>query len=168
MIEQNVQVLQCNDERVWVRLGSQTGCTACDSGRGCGAGLFAKLLRREPVVLELARNDVYVEAGQMLTLAVPERLFLKLVFASYGWPLLAAVAGAYAAYSAGVWLQLGPLPVDLLTLAGGGVAAWALLRINRRANATESILQSLHMTACQRSDTPDLCQGATKAPAHFN
>jgi len=65
-------------------MGSQSGCTACDDGRGCGAGLFAKLLRRKPVVLELARNDIDVEAGQMLTLAVPEQLFMRLVLASYG------------------------------------------------------------------------------------
>ena len=123
MIEQNVHVLQCNVERVWVRMGSQTGCTACDKGQGCGAGLFAKLLRRKPVVLELARNDVDVEAGQMLTLAFPEQLFMKLVLTSYGWPLLAALAGAYAGFVAGSELQLGSQMTDVLTLVAGGLAA---------------------------------------------
>ena len=95
MIEQNVQVVRCQEKRVWVRLGSQTGCTACDNGNGCGAGIFAKLLQRKPVILELAQNDMSVEPGQMVTLAFSEQVYLKLVFASYGWPLLAALAGAF-------------------------------------------------------------------------
>jgi len=168
MIEQNVQVLQCSDERIWVRMGSRTGCTACDNGEGCGAGLFTKLLRRKPVVLELARNDIDVQAGQMLTLAFPEQLFMKLVFTSYGWPLLAALAGAYSGYVAGAWLQLGPLMIDMLTLAAGGLAAWTLLRLTRHANTTETVLNSLSMTACLRSVTPGLCKGTASAPEHFN
>jgi len=166
MIEQNVHVLQCSGERMWVRMGSQTGCTACDNGEGCGAGLFAKLLQRKPVVLELARNDVDVKAGQMLTLAVPAQLFMKLVLTSYGWPLLAALAGAYAGYGAGSWLQLDPHVIDLLTLAAGVLAAWVFLRLIRRANTTESILKSLSVTACHRSETPNMCLGATKTPVH--
>jgi positive regulator of sigma E activity len=168
MIEQNVHVLQCSEDRLWVRMGSQTGCTACDNGRGCGAGLFAKLLQREPVVLELARNDIDVKAGQMLTLALPEQLFMKLVLSAYGWPLLAALAGAYAGYGAGSWLQLDPLMTDLLTLAAGGLAAWIILRLNRSANTTEAMLESLGATACLRSATPDMCNGASRPPGQVN
>ena len=168
MIEQNVHVLQCSGERMWVRMGSQTGCTACDNGKGCGAGLFAKLLQRKPVVLELPRNDVNVEAGQMLTLAVPAQLFMKLVLTSYGWPLLAALAGAYAGYGAGAWLQLDPSMTDLLTLAAGGLAAWMFLRLIRRANTTETILKSLSVTACRCSETPNMCNRTAKTPAHPN
>lgn len=168
MIEQNVHVLQCNDERVWVRMGSQTGCTACDNGQGCGAGLFAKLLQRKPVVLELARNDVDVEAGQMLTLAFPEQLFMKLVLTSYGWPLLAALAGAYAGFVAGSELQLGSQMTDVLTLVAGGLAAWIILRLLRRANMAESILKSLNMTVCRTSETPNMCHGTLDGSAHFN
>jgi len=168
MIEQNVHVLQCSDERLWVRMGSQTGCAACDNGRGCGAGLFAKLLQRKPVVLELARNDVDVKAGQMLTLALPEQLFMKLVLSAYGWPLLAALAGAYAGYGAGTWLQLDPQMTDLLTLAVGGLAAWIILRLIRSANTTEAMLKSLGATVCLRSETPEMCHGASRPPEHFN
>jgi len=168
MIEQNVHVLQCSGERMWVRMGSQTGCTACDNGEGCGAGLFAKLLQRKPVVLELARNDVDVQAGQMLTLAVPAQLFMKLVLTSYGWPLLAALAGAYAGYGAGSWLQLDAQTIDLMTLVSGALAAWLFLRLIRRANTAETILKSLSVTACRCAETPSMCIGAAKTPAHPN
>jgi len=164
MIEQNVHVLQCSNDRMWVRMGSQTGCPACDNGKGCGAGLFAKLLQRKPVVLELARNGIDVEAGQMLTLAVPGQLFMKLVLASYGWPLLAALAGAYAGNGVGSWLQLDPQTTDLMTLAAGIAAAWIFLRLIRRSNTTETILKSLRMTTCRYPETPDMCNGARNAP----
>jgi len=167
MIEQNVHVLQCDGERLWVRMGARAGCKACDSGRGCGAGLFARLLQRKPVVLELARNGIDVQAGQMLTLAFPEQLFAKLVFASYGWPLLAALAGAYAGYAAGSWFGLGPLATDMLTFAAGVLAASALLRSVRRANTAESILRSMSVTVCIRPDSPDMCNGTAKTPARF-
>ncbi|MGA9572740.1 MAG: SoxR reducing system RseC family protein [Lysobacterales bacterium] len=166
MIEQNVQVLQFSDEHLWVRMGSQNGCTACESGMGCGAGLFAKLLRRETVVLELPRNGIKVETGQMLTLSFPERLYTKLVFASYGWPLLAALAGAFAGYGAGVWLHLSALLIDALTLAGGGLAAFVLLQFINRGRTTETLLESLSMAVCSPSDTPDLCSGLAKKPGH--
>ena len=106
MIEQNVQVVRCGDEKVWVRMGSQSGCTACDNGQGCGAGVFAKLLRRKPVVIEVAQKGLIAEPGQMVTLAFPERIYVRLVLASYAWPLLAALAGAPALFWPGLWLVI--------------------------------------------------------------
>ena len=162
MIEQNVQVLQCTDEQLKVRMGAQTGCKACDNGMGCGAGLFAKLIQRKPVVLELARNDIEVEVGQMLTLAFPERLYLKLVIASYGWPLFAALAGAFAGYSAAAWMRLSPVMTDAVTLAGGVLFAWGSIRLISNRKAAEAILNSLNMTVCFPSSTPNMCTGKGK------
>ena len=159
MIEQNVQVLRCGNERLWVRMGSRSGCTACDNGKGCGAGLFAKLIRNKPVILELARNNLEVESGQMLTLAVPEQVYLKLVFASYGWPLLAALGGAFAGHSLTTWLQFSPVLVDAATLIGGILAAWFVLRFFKSQKTVEVILNSLETTICLPSKTPNMCNG---------
>jgi sigma-E factor negative regulatory protein RseC len=166
MIEQNVQVLRCDKESLWVRIGTQSGCTACDNGQGCGAGLFAKLIRRKPVILELARNEMNVEAGQMLTLAFPEQVYLKLVFASYGWPLIAALAGALAGYSLTSWAGLQALAIDAATLSGGVLAAWVTMRFFRSRDTAETILNSLHMTICNPSNTPNMCTGMVKKPEH--
>jgi len=162
MIEQNVQVLRCESQRFWVRMGTQSGCTACDNGKGCGAGLFAKLLQRKPVVLELARNDMQIQAGQMLTLAFPEQVYLKLVLTSYGWPLLSALAGAYAGYIMGVWLQFGLVMVDVATLTGGILAAWLVLRFFKSRKTAEVILNSLDTTICLPSNTPNMCNSTHK------
>lgn len=162
MIEQNVQVVRCQGDRLWVRLGSQSGCTACDNGNGCGAGLFARLLQRKPVVLELKRNDLSVEEGQMLTLAFPEQVYLKLVFASYGWPLLAALAGAFAGNALGVWLQLGLAAVDVLTLFAGLLAGWFVMRMIRTKTNNNTILNALDAAIYFPSATPNMCTSSQK------
>ena len=166
MIEQSVQVLRCDSENMWVRMGTQSGCTACDNGKGCGAGLFAKLMRRKPVILKLAQTDVEVEAGQMLVLAFPEQVYIKMVFASYGWPLLAALAGAFAGHGLGKWLELTPVLTDAATLVAGILAAWFVLRVLRSRNITQSILDSLHMTVCIPSNTPNMGTASRKNPEH--
>ena len=145
-------------------MGGQSGCTACDNGKGCGAGLFAKLLQRKPVTLELARIDLNVEAGQMLTLAFPGQVYMKLVLASYGWPLMAALAGAVAGHSLATWAGFQAVAIDAATLAGGVLAAWLCLRLFRRENSEETILNSLHMTVCIPSSTPNMCTGMTNVP----
>jgi len=164
MIEQNVQVLRCDRESLWVRIGTQSGCTACDNGEGCGAGLFAKLLRRKPVTLELARKDLKVEAGQMLTLAFPEHVYIKMVSASYGWPLLAALAGAFGGHSLGMWLQFTPVAIDAATLFAGILAAWLGMGVFKHRNTAATILNSLHMTICIPSNTPNMCTGTVGKP----
>ena len=157
MIEQNVRVVRCQEERLWIRMGSQSGCSVCDSGNGCGAGVFAKLLQRRAVTLELPRHDLNIEPGQMLTLNIPERVYIKLVLTTYGLPLLAALAGVFAGHNVGTWLGLGPLPVDASALVGALIAAGFTVHFMRRRKHVEAILGSLSMTTCYPSTTPNMC-----------
>jgi len=168
MIEQNVQVLRCDDDLISVRMGAQTGCTACDNGQGCGAGLFAKLLRNKPVVLELARDGLTVETGQMLTLAFPESVYVKMVFAYYGWPLLAALAGALFGHGLATWLTFASGPVDLATLIGGILAAWIGIRVTGRSGMANVFLNSLDIRICFPSTTPNMCTGKVQKHRTIN
>ncbi len=162
-----MQVVSCQDEHIWVRMGSRSGCTACDNGHGCGAGLFAKLLRGKPVILKLKRNDLLAEPGQMLRLAVPEQIYLKLVFRSYGWPLLAALAGAWSGFGLGSWLQFGPLLIDVSTLLGGLLAGVLVMRLNKSQEMTDTILNSLNTTVYFSSATPNMCNSSLERPEQF-
>ncbi len=168
MIEQNVQVLRCDDENLWVRMGSQPGCTACDNGKGCGAGLFARLIRHKPVILELARNDLDVEMGQMLTIAFPEKVYMKLVLVSYGWPLMAALGGAFGGYGLGTWLGFTLVLIDAFTLTGGVLAAWLVMRYFSNRTAGKGVLNSLDVSICLSSKTPNMCTGTVKSPDHHH
>jgi len=153
MIEQNVQVVRCAEERIWVRMGSQSGCTACDNGNGCGAGVFAKLLQRKPAIIELPRQQVDV-------LAFPEQVYLKMVLAYYGWPLVVALIGAAVAYGLGAWLQLGAVTLDVITLLGGLLAGGMFMRVLKKYKSADVLLSSLQMAVYYPSATPDMCGGA--------
>lgn len=157
MIEQNVQVVRCSEQQIWVRLGSQAGCSACDAGKGCGAGVFAKLLQRKPTIIALARRDIEVKPGQMVTLAFPEQVYLKMVLAYYGWPLLAALSGAFAGYGLGSWFQLGALWLDAVTLIGGTLAGGMVVRVLKTRKSADSVLNSLQIAVYYPSATPDMC-----------
>ena len=158
MIEQNVQVIRCEDNTVWVRVGSQSGCSACDNGQGCGAGVFARLLQRQPVLLQLANPDGQFRVGQMVTLSFPESLYLKMVMMNYAWPLLAALIGGWAAFATASSFQLGGGALDAVTLAGGLIAAILVVRVIRQRGAPESVLDEMRMAACAPSASPGMCQ----------
>jgi sigma-E factor negative regulatory protein RseC len=87
LIEQQARVIRSAESSVVVRIGGQTGCSACDEGKGCGAGLFGRLLKRKPLELELPNhfdslNDI--QGGQAVSVGLSESLFLKMVFRLYG------------------------------------------------------------------------------------
>ena len=157
MIEQNVQLVRCKGDRMWVRLGAQTGCSACDNGEGCGAGVFAKLLARKPVVIELERRELDVQAGQMLTLSFPESVYLKLVAASYGWPLLALLAGAWVGHSLAQLIGLEALWIDISALGMGVLGGALVVRMNRQQKLADIMLKSLRMAVCSPSSQAGMC-----------
>ena len=161
MIEQNVQVVRCAEQNIWVRLGSQSGCTACDNGKGCGAGVFAKLLQHKPAIIKLPQQGVDVEPGQMVTLAFPEQVYLRMVLIYYGWPLLAALAGAATAFGLGSRLQLGSVMLDIITLLGGVLAGGILMSVLRKFKRADALLESLQMAIYYPSTTPDMCGSVT-------
>ena len=108
-----------------------------------------------------------VEAGQMLTLAFPEQVYMKLVFASYGWPLLSALIGAVAGYKLAMWLELGPMMIDAVTLFGGVLLAWLSVRFFSRRKTANTILNSMNVTICLSSKTPNMCNGSVNKPGHL-
>lgn len=158
MIEQNVQIIRCENQTVWVRVGSQTGCSACDNGQGCGAGVFAKLLQRKPVVLELPCQSEDLKAGQMATLSFPEQLYLKLVLANYGWPLLAALAGGWTGFVLMNKFVPDGWLLDAVTLFSGLLVAGLTMRLIRKRGATEQVLNEMKMAVCTPSVSPEMCK----------
>jgi len=124
-------VVWANDTRVGVRLGGTSGCSACDAGKGCGAGVFGRLLQRKPVTLE-ADNSVNAAIGQAVMVGLPESLFLALVVRLYLLPLLGGLGGALVGHLLAGNAGLSPANTDLAALAGVVVGIGAVLWLNRR------------------------------------
>lgn len=126
MIEQQARVISQEGDLVRVRIGGQSGCTACDSGKGCGAGLFGKLLNRKPVELTID-NRIGAQIGQPVQLGLSEALFLKWVFRLYGWPLFAGLIGAMVGHKLAEIAGYGVTGLDLAALTGAVLAAGTVL-----------------------------------------
>ncbi|MFC1689116.1 SoxR reducing system RseC family protein [Pseudomonadota bacterium] len=130
MIEQQGKVVGINDGLIQVRLGGMNGCSRCDSGKGCGAGVFGRMLRREPVVLEL-ENDIDASNGEAVIVGINEEVYLRLVVRLYLLPLLAGLAGAALAYYLARLAEVGPIGIDAISLLGGIVSGAAVAVRNR-------------------------------------
>jgi sigma-E factor negative regulatory protein RseC len=127
MIEQQGLVVAVSGDFASVQLGGTSGCPACDAGKGCGAGVFGRLLQRKPVVLKL-NNRPGAQPGQSVLVGLPEALFLSLVFGFYLFPLLAGLAGAAIGHYVSVRLQVGTIAQDSMALFGGVLAGAFVLR----------------------------------------
>lgn len=115
-----------------VNIGGVSGCPACDAGKGCGAGIFGRLLRDRKVDVRVP-NSIDAITGQSVNLGITERRFLALVFALYVWPLLAGLLGVIAAFVIAARVGLSGMNADLAgLLAGIAAAAWALFRSRRK------------------------------------
>lgn len=141
-----------------VRIGGQAGCSACDAGRGCGAGVFGSLLRRRPVRMQLD-NTIEAECGQAVMVGLPESLFLRLVLRFYLLPLLSGLVGGVAGHYLAVRFGAGLPLSDLLTLAfavlGGLLALWK----NRAIRSEFSEISAVHLlrTAGERETKEEVC-----------
>jgi sigma-E factor negative regulatory protein RseC len=126
MIEQQGRVLAVRNGLADIRLGGTTGCARCDAGRGCGAGIFGRLLKRSPVVLSL-ENTVDARQDQPVIVGIPETAFLQLVSRLYLYPLLAGIAGAAAGFYISTLGNFSTGNADLVTLLGGVVSGAIIL-----------------------------------------
>lgn len=112
------RVVQGDDGAVRVEFRDPADCRRCTSGKGCGAGQFARLFGRgPPVQLTVPAADA-LPLGALVRVGIDSRWLLLAAAASYLLPVLAFIAGALAA---GPGLGRG----DVAALTGGVIAAAA-------------------------------------------
>lgn len=119
MIQERARVLRVEGDTAWLRCESQAGCQRCAEGRGCGGGLFSRLLRgrlqeipveiTEPVKTDdwvmLGLDPAAVQNAALLMYGLP--LFLLLLGAALGDALngdAGAIVAALAGLGGGFWL----------------------------------------------------------------
>ena len=144
MIEQQGKVVSESNGQLRVRLGGQSGCTACDAGKGCGAGVFGRLLNRKPLILEF-ENTIGAVRDQAVMVGLPEKLFLRLLSRFYLLPLLTGLAGAIAGHYLSGKADAGPAVADAATLAGALVAGGFVLRHYRKKPLEFSGISAVHL-----------------------
>lgn len=139
MISQQGQVVARKDDRLEVRIGASFGCPACDAGKGCGAGIFGRLLKNRPVSVQVP-NEIDARVGDAVQVGIAESGFLTLVLRLYAFPLVSGLVGIALGYASARAFALGSLASDLSGLVGGFVLG-SIAVIHSRARLREFPLE---------------------------
>jgi sigma-E factor negative regulatory protein RseC len=131
MIVQQGRIVAVEGLDAVVQIGRRRGCPACDAGQGCGAGIFARLLRDKPVSIRVA-NVIGAEVGASVELGISENRFLALVARLYAMPLLAGLLGAAIGFWLSIRAGLRHQAADILSLVSGVAGAAVVLLLQRR------------------------------------
>lgn len=131
MIQERARVLWLAGDVAWVRCESLAGCQRCAEGRGCGGGIFARLLGDRLQEIPVKTTDT-VRPDDWIMVGLEPAAVQNAAFLMYGLPLillmlgaiLGDVAGGDAAAFAGAALGLGGGFLLARRLAGtGGMSA---------------------------------------------
>jgi len=122
MIEQQGRVLRVEAGRASITFQAVSGCPACDAGKGCGAGVFGRLVQRKPMTLVLDEQPG-LTPGQAVMVGIPEAYFLRLLVKLYLAPVLAGLAGAILGHYLAMLWSLQGFALDLAALAGALIFA---------------------------------------------
>lgn len=93
MILERARVVRCEDGRVWVSSESQSGCRRCAEGRGCGGGVFARLLGDRLRYIRIDSNETFAP-GDIVMIGLDERALLAGAFLAYLVPVIGLLLGA--------------------------------------------------------------------------
>lgn len=140
MIEQQGRVVEVLPAQVCIEVGPAEGCSRCASGKGCGAGLFVRLIHRKPTRLLLTASEP-LQPGQVVTIGIPESLFLRWVMRLYGMPLLAAFVTAFPVQLLANEMGLSPGQTDLAVLLAA-VAGFAVILFVVKHKITAGVSES--------------------------
>ena len=128
MIEQQGKVVNLEGNRASVQIGNVSGCAACDAGTGCGAGIFARLLRRKPDIVQV-KNELNARPGQLVKVGIPENVFLILLLNAYLVPLLSGLVGAFLGNQLAGLVHADPETADGLALCCAVLSGGLALRL---------------------------------------
>ncbi|WP_051219568.1 SoxR reducing system RseC family protein [Oceanobacter kriegii] len=120
MAQESVLVADVGDGGVWVESVQRSSCGSCQAKSGCGQSALESIGR--PVRLWVA-TDLKLEAGQQVTLDLPDGSLMSSALALYGIPMVGLILGAVAGQTAGG--ESASMLVGLLGLLFGfGAARW--------------------------------------------
>lgn len=161
MISQQGKVVAIEGNRLLVEIGARSGCQACDAGKGCGAGVFGRLLKNRPVTVSVPQNDT-AAPGDPVEVGIAEQAYLYLVLRLYAFPLLAGLIGAAAGFAVGQWLEMQGGWSDLLTLFAGLFSAGLVVLWNRRGLREFPTQTAVHFVGAVSASEQMRCGGSAK------
>lgn len=147
MIETRVVVIRTEGKDAFVEAVGGA-CSACGSGKGCGAGSLSDALSVRPRQFR-ANNEIGACPGEEVVVALPDGALLGTALLLYAFPLLLLFAGAVAgsAWAGSAWVEAGSAARDAgaaLGALGGLAIGFLLIAARRRRGATAIIHRGRH------------------------
>lgn len=100
MIEQTAKVLRVEQDVAWLQVQRESTCGQCTMNKGCGTHSLARILGKRSSEVR-ALNQLQLQPGDLVTIALRESTLLKSAFLMYFFPLVAMFSGALV----GDWLS---------------------------------------------------------------
>ncbi|MFC1589621.1 SoxR reducing system RseC family protein [Pseudomonadota bacterium] len=156
MIEQEVEVIAVEGDRLLVESERQSSCQSCSVKSGCGTSVLAKWFDRKHLRFYVD-NTVNASAGDRVLVGLQESALTQGALMVYLLPLLAMIAVALLVDS---WLPNSFYWRDLV-IAGSALAGLLLALFMGRFY--------LHRGSCQQRFNPvALCRQNSKSPSEKN
>lgn len=121
------KVVKVENGFAWVSTQRQTGCSGCQSEKGCGTSTLAKLFALESKTPLKLHNSLNVQVGQQVLLSLDGADLIKHSLMAYGLPLLGLFVGAAALQ----WALQGVFNSEFPSVVGGFLGllgGWLLTR----------------------------------------
>jgi sigma-E factor negative regulatory protein RseC len=91
MLEESALVVKIDNGQVWVVGTQNSGCAGCAQKTGCSSAALASVLKKKPIPVD---NDLVLQTGDTVIVAVEESQLLRAAFSLYILPLIALFTGA--------------------------------------------------------------------------
>ena len=150
MLTESARVVAIENGVVWVETLRQSSCGSCAARSGCGHGMLnaaAPGTSRALLKAVLPPDSGLqhrLKLHDRVTIAIPERNFLRYTALLYAMPLFIALAAALLAdaywMSDGLSQGAADLRVTVAAALGLGTGLYALRRLSHRDSANESLL----------------------------
>ncbi len=142
-----LEVRALDDGLLILQLPDRRGCARCAAGQGCGAGLFARLLRAPAGELRLplsARQTRQLQGARQVELQLPHSSLIRGSLILYALPIFSAGTSVVLAHLAGAGDALA-----VLALLAGGLPALLVARRYSR----QMLHAALTLTAIRDGDS---------------
>lgn len=163
MISQQGRIVALVGDEAEVRIGGTSGCSVCDAGQGCGAGIFGRLLRKRPVSVRV-RTGRQARVGQAVQIGISEPRYLALVFNLYAKPLIAGLIGASLGFAVATRLGTHGFVADMVTLAFAVASGYAGLNWSRRRLGEFPLGEAVHVMNATESAAGTECAAPGTSP----
>lgn len=147
MITERGTVVSLEGDYAWVQSAAQSGCRRCAEGRGCGGGIFARLLGDRLHRIRVL-NRLGAQPGEEVLIGLTESALLGGALLVYGLPVLLLVAGAVLATP---WGEPAAVAGALAGLGAGiGLLRLSARRLDRAARFQPVLLERRPAACLQR------------------